>query len=57
MIKKIAGPKTAAWSEFACKSGSWSGSWIMCGAGPRADYASSCWAGMRSWSWAWRNNG
>ena len=56
MIKKIAGTKTEAWSQFACKSGSWSGSWIMCGAGPRADYASSCWAGRRSWSWAWRNN-
>lgn len=27
MIRKTAGPRTAAWSGFAGKSGSWAGCW------------------------------
>ena len=49
MIRKTAGPRTAAWSGFAGKSGSWAGSW----AGFWAE--SSCWASRRSWSGCWGN--
>jgi hypothetical protein len=50
MIRKLARPRTAAWTGFMGRSGFW----MICGSWHNSDYDSVCWTRSGSCYWSWR---